>query len=100
MRKRIEDPNQLNIEFPEENTNNNTKNDKVEAFDVTQDKELDLAESKSSEEALNNIKSFSEEVEYEREDPGEMYKISNVIMKIKVMNKLKKKKDVFLIMLL
>lgn len=75
MRRIIEDPNQLNIEFPEENKE--VVNDKPEAFDVEKDKEIDLNESqKAQEEARSNIYSSLDATEYEREDPGAMYKVS------------------------
>lgn len=75
MKRITEDPNQLNIEFPEEGKT--VVNNEPESFDVTLDKENDLKESqKAQEEALNNIRTFPVETEYEREDPGEMYKIS------------------------
>lgn len=90
MRKKIYDPNQLNIEFPEENIDKKEENisknienieniekDNLEAFAIAQDKELDLiASQKAQEEALNNINTFPVETEYERDDPGEIYKIS------------------------
>lgn len=90
MRKKIYDPNQLNIEFPEENIDKkeenisknienieNIENDNSEAFAIAQDKELDLiASQKAQEEALNNINTFPAETGYERDDPGEIYKIS------------------------
>ena len=75
MRRIIEDPNQLNIEFPEENKT--LTNDKPEALDVEKDKEIDLNESqKAQEEARSNIYSSLDATEYEREDPGAMYKVS------------------------
>jgi hypothetical protein len=92
MRKKIYDPNQLNIEFPEENIDKkeekisentesientkNIENDNLEAFAIAQEKELDLiASQKAQEEALNNINTFPVETGYERDDPGEIYKI-------------------------
>lgn len=75
MRRIIEDPNQLNIEFPEENKM--VADNKPEALDVEKDKEIDLNESqKAQEEARSNIYSSLDATEYEREDPGAMYKVS------------------------
>jgi len=74
MRKIIKDPNQLNIEFPEESAGQKRddiiKDNNSEPFDVAQEKELDLIESqKAQEEALNNIRvSFPARTQEEKDD--------------------------------
>lgn len=81
MRRRIEDPNQLNIEFPEENKE--VTNDKPEIFDVNQDKDTDLRESqKIQEEVLHDIRtSFPARTEDERDDDNDYVRNYNVSWK-------------------
>lgn len=106
MRKKIYDPNQLNIEFPEENIDKkeenisentksientkNIENDNLEAFAIAQEKELDLiASQKAQEEALSNIRTFPAPTEDEKEDSAVIYKIPTVYYE----NKRKEKKE-------
>lgn len=113
MRKKIYDPNQLNIKFPEENIDKkeenisknienieNIENDNSEAFAIAQDKELDLiASQKAQEEALNNINTFPAEKDMKEMTQVKYIKYPNVIMIIRIKSERKKKKGVFLMML-